>query len=57
MQESGEAGIEMQGVAQAGLPVVQPNLAQTHKRPADSDNELHDSNRQLHLDKKIKLEA
>ena len=60
VQESREAGNEVQRghiCAQAGVPYVQPNPAQRHKRPADSDNELHEGNRQLHLDKKIKLEA
>ncbi|KAL3131128.1 hypothetical protein ABBQ38_000433 [Trebouxia sp. C0009 RCD-2024] len=57
--ESGEAGSEMQGSAhdQAGVPHLQPDLARMHKRPAGSDNELHEGNHQLHLDKKIKLEA
>lgn len=49
----------MQGSAhdQAGVPHLQPDLARMHKRPAGSDNELHEGNHQLHLDKKIKLEA
>lgn len=35
----------------------QLNVAASHKRPADTVNEINEEDRLLHLDKKIKVEA
>lgn len=59
MQESRHVGNEMHRThdcSGAEASACQPNAVLTHKRAASAVDELHDEDRLLHLDKKIKVE-
>ena len=60
VQESRSVAHEVQGThlsAEVNTSLVQPHVAVTHKRPADTGNGCHEEDRPLHLDKKIKVEV
>lgn len=60
LQESRHVGDEMQKARDclgAEANACQPNAVLTHKRPAGAVDGLHEEDRLLHLDKKIKVEA